>query len=145
MKTMKQRNIFIGVVGVVLIFLGWTYIDYRNSQDHEIIELEEIIAEHEETIKKYEDIIVTSSSDLESLQNELRDVEAVSSKLNLYRLDFVLVESKSEVESLAYDLSNDVDDLQREIQEVESIADDVQYKLQNTDDLASAPLDTNDL
>ena len=134
---MKQRNIFIGVVGLVIVILGWTYINDQNSQsrnyEYEIMALENTIEEHEETIKKYEDIIATSSSDLESLQNELKDVEAVSSKLNLYKLDFVIVESKSEVESLAYDLSNDVDDLQREIQEVESIADDVQYKLENSD------------
>lgn len=130
MKTMKQRNLFIGVVSIVLITLGWNYFEAQNSKnrayEYEIMQLET-------TIKEYEEVIDNSKTDIESLQSELRDVEVASNALEFYRMKLMLVDSKSEVGDLAYDLSSDVDDLQREIQEVESIADDFQYKLENSD------------
>ena len=137
MKNMKQRNIFIGVVGLVLFILGWTYIDSQNSQsrdyEYEIMALENSIEEHEETIKKYEDIIATSTSDLENLQVELRDVSSLADGISYIKIKFIMADSKDEVEDLARELESDVDDLQREIQEVESITDDTYYKLQNSD------------
>jgi len=130
MRTMKQRNIFIGVVGLVIVTLGWTYIDGQNSQsrdyEYEIMQLEA-------TIEEYKEVIESSKSEIESLQSELADVRSTSNSLDSYKIELMFVESKSEVDDLAYKLSSDVDDLQREIQEVESIADDVQYKLENSD------------
>lgn len=130
MRTMKQRNIFIGVVGLVIVTLGWTYIDGQNSQsrdyEYEIMQLEA-------TIEEYKEVIESSKSEIESLQSELADVRSTSNSLDSYKIELMFVESKSEVNDLAYKLSSDVDDLQREIQEVESIADDVQYKLENSD------------
>lgn len=127
---MKQRNIFIGVVGLVIVTLGWTYIDGQNSQsrdyEYEIMQLEA-------TIEEYKEVIESSKSEIESLQSELADVRSTSNSLDSYKIELMFVESKSEVDDLAYKLSSDVDDLQREIQEVESIADDVQYKLENSD------------
>lgn len=127
---MKQRNIFIGVVGLVIVTLGWTYIDGQNSQsrdyEYEIMQLEA-------TIEEYKEVIESSKSEIESLQSELADVRSTSNSLDSYKIELMFVESKSEVNDLAYKLSSDVDDLQREIQEVESIADDVQYKLENSD------------
>lgn len=130
MKTMKQRNLFIGVVSIVLITLGWNYFETQNSKNHAY---EYEIMQLETTIKEYEEVIDNSKTDIESLQSELRDVEVASNALEFYRMKLMLVDSKSEVDDLAYDLSSDVDDLQREIQEVESIADDFQYKLENSD------------
>lgn len=142
MKTMKQRNIFIGVVSIVLITLGWNYFEAQDSKNRDY---EYEIMQLEATIEEYKEVIESSKSEVESLQSELADVRSTSNSLDSYKIELMFVESKSEVDDLAYKLSSDVDDLQREIQEVESIADDVQYKLQNIDDLASAPLDTNDL
>ena len=137
MKNTKQRNIFIGVVGLVIVILGWTYINSQNSQsrdyEYEIMALENTIEEHEETIKKYEDIIATSTSDLENLQVELRDVSSLADGILYTKIKFIMADSKDEVEDLARELESDVDDLQREIQEVESITDDTYYKLQNSD------------
>lgn len=137
MKNTKQRNIFIGVVGLVIVILGWTYINSQNSQsrdyEYEIMALENTIEEHEETIKKYEDIIATSTSDLENLQVELRDVSSLADGISYTKIKFIMADSKDEVEDLARELESDVDDLQREIQEVESITDDTYYKLQNSD------------
>lgn len=137
MKNTKQRNIFISVVGLVIVTLGWTYIDGQNSQsrdyEYEIMQLENTIEEHEETIKKYEDIIATSTSDLENLQVELRDVSSLADGISYIKIKFIMADSKDEVEDLARELESDVDDLQREIQEVESITDDTYYKLQNSD------------
>lgn len=130
MKTMKQRNIFIGVVSIVLIALGWNYFEAQDSKNRDY---EYEIMQLETTIKEYEEVINNSKTDIESLQSELRDVEVAANTLEFYRMKLMLVDSKSEVDGLAYDLSSDVDDLQREIQEVESIADDVQYKLENSD------------
>ena len=130
MKNTKQRNIFIAVAGLVLVTLGWTYIDGQNSQsrdyEYEIMQLEA-------TIEEYKEVIESSKSEIESLQSELADVRSTSNSLDSYKIELMFVESKSEVDDLAYKLSSDVDDLQREIQEVESIADDVQYKLENSD------------
>lgn len=130
MKNTKQRNIFIGVVGLVVVILGWTYINGQNSQsrdyEYEIMQLEA-------TIEEYKEVIESSKSEIESLQSELADVRSTSNSLDSYKIELMFVESKSEVDDLAYKLSSDVDDLQREIQEVESIADDVQYKLENSD------------
>ena len=137
MKNTKQRNIFIGVVGLVIVILGWTYINSQNSQsrdyEYEIMALENTIEEHEKTIKKYEDIIATSTSDLENLQVELRDVSSLADGISYIKIKFIMADSKDEVEDLARELESDVDDLQREIQEVESITDDTYYKLQNSD------------
>ncbi|MGP4717157.1 hypothetical protein ACTXGL_11025 [Psychrobacter sp. T6-6] len=130
MKNTKQRNIFISVVGLVIVTLGWTYIDGQNSQsrdyEYEIMQLEA-------TIEEYKEVIESSKSEIESLQSELADVRSTSNSLDSYKIELMFVESKSEVDDLAYKLSSDVDDLQREIQEVESIADDVQYKLESSD------------
>ena len=137
MKNTKQRNIFIAVAGLVVVILGWTYINDQNSQsrdyEYEIMALENTIEEHEETIKKYEDIIATSTSDLENLQVELRDVSSLADGISYTKIKFIMADSKDEVEDLARELESDVDDLQREIQEVESITDDTHYKLQNSD------------
>ena len=137
MKNTKQRNIFIGVVGLVIVILGWTYINSQNSQsrdyEYEIMALENTIEEHEEIIKRYEDIIATSTSDLENLQVELRDVSSLADGISYIKIKFIMADSKDEVEDLARELESDVDDLQREIQEVESITDDTYYKLQNSD------------
>ena len=137
MKNTKQRNIFIAVAGLVLVTLGWTYINGQNSQsrdyEYEIMALENTIEEHEETIKKYEDIIATSTSDLENLQVKLRDVNSLADGISYIKIKFIMADSKDEVEDLARELESDVDDLQREIQEVESITDDTHYKLQNSD------------
>ena len=137
MKTIKQKNIFIGMVGLVLVILGWNYIDGKNSQsrdyEYEIIALESTIEEHEETIKKYEDITESSSSDIESLQVELRDISSLADDISYIKIKFMIADSKEEVENLARELESNVDDLQREIQEVESITDDIHYKLQNAD------------
>lgn len=136
MKNTKQRNIFIGIVGLVIVILGWTYLgaqDSKSDYEYEIRTLETTIDEHEETIKKYEDIIATSTSDLENLQVELRDVSSLADGISYIKIKFIMADSKDEVEDLARELESDVDDLQREIQEVESITDDTYYKLQNSD------------
>lgn len=130
MKNTKQRNIFISVVGLVIVTLGWTYIDGQNSQS---LDYEYEIMQLEATIEEYKEVIESSKSEIESLQSELADVRSTSNSLDSYKIELMFVESKSEVDDLAYKLSSDVDDLQREIQEVESIADDVQYKLENSD------------
>lgn len=130
MKTMKQRNIFIGVFIIFVIALGWNYFEAQDSKnrnyEYEIMQLESASEE-------YKEIIESSKSEIEDLQSELGDVRAISNSLDSYKVDLMFVDSKSEVDDIAYELSSDVDDLQREIQEVESIADDVQYKLENSD------------
>lgn len=129
MKTMKQRNIFIGVFIIFVIALGWNYFEAQDSKnrnyEYEIMQLESAIEE-------YKEVIESSKSEIEDLQSELGDVRAISNSLDSYKVDLMFVDSKSEVDDIAYELSSDVDDLQREIQEVESIADDVQYKLENS-------------
>lgn len=114
---MQRKRIVIGIVGILVLFFGWSYLsDLKSAEDLNEIALLDAYA----AIEEYKSVIENSKIEMENLQSEIYNAQQTADSIGGMYYQFSSVQSQSELDDLASDLDSEASQLKSQLNDVDS-------------------------